>query len=270
MRMPLQKYPRPDITRFDSCDSTNQLLLAAAESGVPSGSVYVARQQLAGRGRRGRQWLTSPDHGLTFSVLWTFPADPLRLQGLSLLVGLALVRALTDPRLGTQRSSVCCGLKWPNDLLLQRDDGHYAKLGGVLVESTLRTSGAGDKELAVVIGIGLNCIANPALQSEIPGQKIAAVSDLLTTPRPPEAILTVVLDQLFPLLAKFAERGFAPFVEAWNTHDLWRHQQVVIVEEGTVRFAGQNVGVDATGTLHLATPHGLKQAVSGDVSLRSA
>ena len=50
--MPLQKLPLPKITRFESCDSTNRLLLDAAEAGAPAGSVYVTRQQLAGRGRR--------------------------------------------------------------------------------------------------------------------------------------------------------------------------------------------------------------------------
>ena len=131
--MPLQKLRQPKITRFESCDSTNRLLLDAAEAGVPAGSVYVARQQLAGRGRRGRRWISAPDHSLIFSLLWTFPADPVKLQGLSLLVGLAVIRALSDPRLGHAAPETRCGLKWPNDLMLQRHDGSYAKAGGILL-----------------------------------------------------------------------------------------------------------------------------------------
>ena len=270
MRMPLQKYPQPEITHFDSCESTNQLLLAAAESGAASGSVYQAHRQIAGRGRRGRQWFTSPGHGLACSVLWVFPAEPLRLQGLPLLVGLALARALADPRLGKHQPDVRCGLKWPNDLLLQSKDGGYAKLGGILVESVVRSTTDGHKELAVVIGIGLNCLADPALQPVISTQKIAAVSDLLATPRSPQLLLPLILDQLFPMLAQFAVWGFEPFVDDWNAHDLWRHREVLVTEDGVVRLAGQSLGVDATGTLQLETAHGIKQAVSGDVSLRSA
>ena len=268
--MSLQKQLRPEITHFDACDSTNQLLLAAAETGAAPGSVFVAYQQRAGRGRRGRQWLATPGHSLTCSILWTFPDEPLRLQGLPLLVGLALVQALADPRLGTRQSTVRCGLKWPNDLLLQYANGGYAKLGGILVESVWRTAVGGEKELAVVIGIGLNCRTDPALQPAITGQPVAAVSELLVTPRGPDDILPIVLDQLFPMLSLFAAQGFTPFMDAWNDHDLWRHQQVVITEEGLVRLAGKSLGVDASGTLYLETSLGLKQAVSGDVSLRGA
>jgi BirA family biotin operon repressor/biotin-[acetyl-CoA-carboxylase] ligase len=62
--------------------------------GAPSGSLLVADRQTAGRGRRGRSWLSSPEAGLTFSLLWRFAADVARLAGLSLAVGVAVARSL--------------------------------------------------------------------------------------------------------------------------------------------------------------------------------
>ncbi|HMV07018.1 MAG TPA: biotin--[acetyl-CoA-carboxylase] ligase, partial [Accumulibacter sp.] len=56
-----------------ACESTSTLLLARARGGAPSGSLLVADRQTAGRGRRGRQWLSSPAASLTFSLLWRFP-----------------------------------------------------------------------------------------------------------------------------------------------------------------------------------------------------
>lgn len=266
--MPLQKLPLPKITRFESCDSTNRLLLDAAEAGAPAGSVYVTRQQLAGRGRRGRSWVAAPDHSLTFSLLWTFPADPAKLQGLSLMVGLAVIRALSDPRLGKPVQQSCCGLKWPNDLFLQRRDGSYAKAGGILIESTLRQADGGGRELAVVIGIGLNCISDATLNVTVTDQPISALSELFNAPVTPQTLLPCLLDVLVPMLNDFERHGFAPLTSEWNAHDVWHDQPVQLSEEGIVRLTGLCRGVDREGALLVATDAAIERIITGDVSLR--
>src|SRR5574343_282957 len=91
---------RFDLDSLDTCDSTSSELLRRADRGAPGGTVLVADEQTAGRGRRGRAWLSAPADSLTFSLLWRFTGDPLRLSGLSLAVGVALARALE--RLGAQ------------------------------------------------------------------------------------------------------------------------------------------------------------------------
>ena len=103
------------------CGSTSTLLAERARQGAPTGLLLVADRQTAGRGRRGRSWLSSPETGLTFSVLWRFAGEVSRLAGLSLAVGIAVARALE----GSGVRGV--GLKWPNDILY--DD---AKLGAEL------------------------------------------------------------------------------------------------------------------------------------------
>ena len=267
MRMHPQKT-LPKITRFESCDSTNRLLLDAAEAGAPAGSVFVARQQLAGRGRRGRSWLAAADHSLTFSLLWAFPPDPARLQGLSLLVGLAVVQALADPRLGQRVAAIQCGLKWPNDLLLRRGAGCYAKAGGILIESTLRPKSDAGRELVVVIGIGLNCMVDAMLDAAVTDQTIGALSELFIDPVTPEALLPCVLDALFERLPTFAREGFASFAADWNTHDVWQNQPIQITEDGVVRTTGICHGVGLDGALRVETAQGSEHMITGDVSLR--
>ncbi|MFN3595146.1 MAG: biotin--[acetyl-CoA-carboxylase] ligase, partial [Thiobacillaceae bacterium] len=106
-------------------DSTNARLLALAAAGAPHGTLLAAEWQTAGRGRRGRDWLGILGAGLTFSLLWRFERPVSALSGLSLAVGVALVRAMRA--MGAARA----GLKWPNDVLVGED-----KLAGILIELT--------------------------------------------------------------------------------------------------------------------------------------
>ena len=126
--------------------STNADAAEAARAGTPEGLIVVAEQQVAGRGRRDRQWSSPPRAGLTLSVLLRpgaadeergLRAVPQRHWGwLSLLAGVALLEAVEHI------AEVDAALKWPNDLLVQD-----AKCAGILAEV------AGD---AVVVGVGLN------------------------------------------------------------------------------------------------------------------
>lgn len=255
------------IKQFESCDSTNHQLLEAAEAGASGGLVYVTDRQQAGRGRRGRQWVAAPGTSLTFSLLWTFPPDPARLQGLSLLIGLAVIRAL-DTLPAVRLPAAAVGLKWPNDILLRLDDGIDAKVGGILIESTIRRTALGERELAVVIGIGLNCRADTGLASALPGQAIGALSELFVDPVTPAQFLPHLLETIVPMLVAFETNGFEPFAEAWNACNLWHGQPVEIREENKVVLQGRCDGVGPQGALHIMTPAGIEQVMSGDVSLR--
>ena len=153
--------------------STNADVAEAARRGEPEGLIVVAEQQVAGRGRRDRQWVSPPRAGLTLSVLLR-PGDavPNRRWGwLPLLGGVALVEAV-------QRiAEVDAALKWPNDLLVQD-----AKCAGILAEVI------GD---AVVLGIGLNVTTRidelpvtgglPATSLQIAGAKSTDRDPLLRT-----------------------------------------------------------------------------------------
>jgi hypothetical protein len=137
----LDKPARFRLEIIDRCESTSTLLLDRSPAGRPVRQRgRSARRQTAGRGRRGRGWLSAPADSLTFSLLWRFPPGLPAPAGLSLAAGVAVARALE----GLGAAGI--GLKWPNDILA---DG--AKLGGILVETVT----AGGCHIAV-IGIGLN------------------------------------------------------------------------------------------------------------------
>jgi BirA family transcriptional regulator, biotin operon repressor / biotin---[acetyl-CoA-carboxylase] ligase len=126
-----------EIRIVDETGSTNSDLVAGAGQGLAEGVVLVAEAQSAGRGRMGRQWLSPPHAGLTFSVLLRPAGVPQALRGwVPLLTGLALARALRE------QAKVDAWLKWPNDVQV-----NGAKLVGVLAEQ------AGD---AIVVGAGVN------------------------------------------------------------------------------------------------------------------
>jgi BirA family transcriptional regulator, biotin operon repressor / biotin---[acetyl-CoA-carboxylase] ligase len=240
---------RFDVDHLAQCDSTNTQLLARAQRGSGSGTVLVADVQSAGRGRRGRSWVSIPGGNLCFSLLWRFAAQQ-RLEGLSLVVGLAIVRALQS----LQVSGL--SLKWPNDILL---DGR--KLGGVLVEVAQGAQG----EWAVVIGIGLNLRQAPDLADEI-AQPFAALSECGEPPAR-ELLLAAVLRALRDVLEAFARDGFAPFVDAWMPWHAMLGAEVTVEQHGLVRH-GRCGGVDALGRLAIDMPEGQVFVFGGEVSLR--
>ena len=261
---------RFEITRFDSCDSTNRQLLAAAETGASAGTVFVAREQTAGRGRRGRSWIADPGSALAFSLLWSFPVDPGALNGLSLAVGLGIVRALANPVLGTCKPGCRVGLKWPNDILLRTPDGTDGKAGGILIESVIRRRTDGGREMAVVIGVGLNCLASPSVSAAVTDQCIATLADVYEEHDRlnPDALLPVILDSLRRTLQQFAAGGFEVLRDEWQAAHLWQGAAVRVSEAGEALLDGEVRGVDKDGALVIATPMGVERIITGDVSLR--
>ena len=135
----------------EQVESTNTALLDRAAV-LPPGSVLAAEMQSGGRGRRGRAWTTGLGGALTFSVLWRFETGAAGLTGLSLVVGIAVARALAG--LGATEVK----LKWPNDVLFRG-----RKLGGILIE----VQGDALGPATAVIGIGLNVRMPPAWRDRI-------------------------------------------------------------------------------------------------------
>lgn len=243
---------RFDVDALDSCDSTSSELLRRAEAGAPAGSVVVADRQSAGRGRRGRVWLSAPENSLTFSVLWRFPGSMARLGGLSLVVGVALVRALEG--LGARG----VGLKWPNDLLLATAEGQ-AKVAGVLVELASDRRGS-----QAVIGIGLNLL-QPS--GELP-QPAAGLAQAGLPGVDRHLLLAAILRELADVLDRFAADGFAALRPQWQQRHVWQGQLVRILGETEPPLVGTCLGVDEDGALLLDTAAGTQRIYSGDVSLR--
>lgn len=239
---------RFDIDVLPSCDSTNAVLLARADAGAASGTVVIATEQTAGRGRRGRSWFASPGASLSFSLLWRF-APGTAPAGLSLAVGVAVVRALTKVGAGET------ALKWPNDIL---KDGR--KLGGILVELV---PGAPH---AAVIGIGIN-LHLPAGMPE----DVCAASAALDLPATDEDHLyAALLVELLATLEIFAAQGFAALRPEWMARHAFQDAAVLLGSDFGVPREGRCRGVDGDGALLFESDGRIERILSGEVSLRPA
>ncbi|MGE5471753.1 MAG: biotin--[acetyl-CoA-carboxylase] ligase [Bacteroidota bacterium] len=245
---------RFDVDALDECDSSSSELSRRADHGAPAGTVIVADRQTAGRGRRGRSWLSAPEASLTFSLLWRFAGSPAALAGLSLAVGVALARGLE----GLGARDIC--LKWPNDVLL-RQAGGYGKLAGILIELSSDRRGT-----QVVIGIGLNLL-RPAGDLSQPA---AGLDQALAGGADRHVVLAAILAALAGMLDTFARAGFAGVRGDWQDRHAWQDQDVLLLGEGEASVAGRCLGADNDGALLLQTASGVQRIFSGDVSLRIA
>ncbi|MDZ4251102.1 MAG: biotin--[acetyl-CoA-carboxylase] ligase [Sulfuritalea sp.] len=238
---------RFDIDVLPSCDSTNALLLARAEAGAPSGTVVIAEEQTAGRGRRGRSWFSSPGDSLTFSLLWRF-APGTAPAGLSLAVGVAVARALQKVGAGDT------ALKWPNDILKEG-----RKLGGILVELV---PGAPH---AAVIGIGINLQLPPGMPDDVRAAS-AAVGAIDAADS--DALYAALLGELLATLESFGSGGFAALRREWLARHAFQDIPVSIASDFGAPVVGICRGVDSDGALLLDVDGRSERILSGEVSLR--
>lgn len=217
-------------------------------------SMVLAETQTAGRGRRGRQWLSPPGLNIYLSCLKRFDAGFAALSGLSLAVGVIVTRALAS--LGLDGA----GLKWPNDVL--SDQG---KLAGILVE----LAGEYQGPCAAIIGVGVNVRLTPALHAQA-GQPIHDLAGLACGQAPDRnRVAAALITALVEGLTQFEREGFAPFVEEYAKHDLLRGKPLRL--QGALgELEGTGAGVDGRGALLLKTPDGVRAIDSADITVRRA
>jgi BirA family biotin operon repressor/biotin-[acetyl-CoA-carboxylase] ligase len=242
------------IEILDHAASSNALLLQRATQGAASGSVLAVEWQTAGRGRLGRTWHSGLGDALTFSLLWRFGSGLAALSGLSLAIGVAMMRALDE--FGVRGA----GLKWPNDVLL---DG--GKLAGILLEAQGDMLGPS----AVVIGIGLNLQVPEDMRGRI-DQKVSDLSSLEAGAPERNRVLAVSLKHLATVLVEFGEQGFAGLRVEWERRHVFRDHPVRLLLPDGSHIAGMALGVTDEGALRLATAQGEQVFNAGEVSLRSA
>lgn len=231
-------------------DSTSSELQRRGEA--PDLSVVLAETQSAGRGRRGRPWLSPPALNIYMSCLKRFENGFASLSGLSLALGVAIMRALQD--FGVEG----IGLKWPNDVL-----AGSAKLAGVLVE----LSGEYQGPCQAIIGIGLNMRVPDALRAQA-GQPVTDLASLcpgqvLDRNQVAAGLIRSVVTQL----RRFESEGFAAFVDEYNAVDTLRGRPLSLTGPRQ-QLKGEGMGVDARGALRVATEAGECTVDSGEVSVR--
>lgn len=243
---------RFDIDVLDRCDSTNAVLLARAEAGAPSGTVVIAKEQTAGRGRRGRSWFASPSDSLTFSLLWRFERGAGHLAGLSLAAGVAVARALSACGVAGVR------VKWPNDVVVD-----FRKLAGILVE----TSGDLQGPSVAVIGIGVNYRLGDAALGRI-DQPVSDVARAAPVTPSRNVVLGRALAELVAVLDAFEREGFASVRPEWRALHAYQGRRVRVIPSQGAAYDAQVLDVAEDGTLVVSAAGLARHLASAEISLR--
>lgn len=237
---------------LDSVDSTNAEAMRRLDQGFGSGAVYTAEQQTAGRGRRGRHWVSPFARNIYLTLVWEFGQGASSLEGLSLAVGVAVSRALARCGLPAVQ------LKWPNDVLHDN-----RKLGGILLEMAGDAAGT----CQVVAGVGLN-VAMPGAAAREIDQAWTDIRTMTGREGPlRNTLLSALLSELLPLMAGFEQEGFAAWRDQWLALDAFADKPVLLDASGHLT-AGTARGVDQRGALQLETTTGIQSMFGGELSLR--
>ncbi len=228
-------------------DSTNLQLRKKAEAGAVEGTVLVADQQLAGKGRLGRAWASPAGVNLYCSLLLRPQIPVQQASQFTFLSAVAVVDALKSVCLITAE------VKWPNDILVGG-----AKIAGLLNEMSAET----EQINYVVLGIGVN--VNMTADQFPDELNYPATSVLLETGGqiPRRHFLRALLERLDFYYCEFLDQGFAPIRRRWEQRCPIINRQVRVNNELT----GTVVGLEADGALRLQLDSGLvERVVAGDV-----
>ena len=239
-----------DVQVFGAVTSTNDIAMKHAEAQGAPGYVCVAEQQTAGRGRRGRPWVSPYGTNVYLSLVWDFFNGAAALEGLSLAVGVAVANVLKAKGLdGVQ-------LKWPNDVLVEG-----AKLGGILLEMTGDPSG----HCQVVLGVGINTSVSKKDGEEIDQAWVDTSALGVSINR--NEFISEIIDELTAMLELFSKHGFSYFRDQWLDLDAF-NDKAVVVKTGKNDMTGVARGVDNTGALRLDREGTIEAIKGGEVSLR--
>ncbi len=234
---------------LDEVDSTNAEVLRQVADGVSGVPVAIADCQTAGRGRRGRVWSSPRGQNLYLSIGLTFHGGFSVLDGLSLVLGVAVANALET--LGASD----IGLKWPNDIFLPS-----GKLGGILIELQGELQ---EGVVQVIAGIGINVHMAEAEEVDQPWSSLGNASPGIDWSRNAIAgnIITAVLDAAH----QFSENGFRDFHAPWQRRDIFAGMPL---EARNGELHGTGEGIDEAGNYLLRTERGVVPVRAGEISLR--
>jgi BirA family biotin operon repressor/biotin-[acetyl-CoA-carboxylase] ligase len=234
---------------FETIDSTNDYL--KKQSDKTSTRICLAEHQSGGKGRRGRQWHSPFGQNIYLSYAYVFQKDLSQLSGLTLVVSLALIRALSDMNLKDKLL-----IKWPNDILYQGK-----KLTGNLIEVFAEANGS----CYSIIGIGINC--NMLSDDKNITQPWCSLREITGTYIDRNMLAAGIINRLGEYLEKFEQYGLGAFMEEWSMVDMLLNQQVKILS-GKEQFQGIAQGINNQGNLLIKLAGGeVKICSSGDTSI---
>lgn len=229
----------------DVAKSSSDLARKAALDGAPTGTGFLVGTQTAGRGRRGRTWI-SPQGGMYLSFVLRPDYDKHLWPLLSFVAALAARETIAHV-LASHRPKV----KWPNDILV-----NDRKICGILLEGV---------EDALIVGTGINVApikADTAMPGHIQPTSLVDLGDNVTTP----ALLAAdYMDNLARRYNMFNQTAFAPIRDEWMRHAAFLNQNVTVMDTG---LKGRFIGIDVDGSMLLVDASGKTHHITtGDVVL---
>jgi len=241
-----------NIRHYFKIGSTNTAAMAAGAEGAPQGSIFLAEEQTAGRGRGSNSWISERSTGIYCSVILRPPLPPSDVLVISLAAGLAVQAAIqqVDP-------NVTPDLKWPNDLLI---DGK--KVCGILTEMNSEAT----QVRYIVVGIGIN-VNQASFPSELGATSLRMVTGSEWSRVEVAAALLKSLDREYRSLLENPD-AIQSILRRFVEGSSWAYGKKVRIEESFSAMEGTTAGLDARGFLQLKTAHGVQTVLSGTVRER--
>ena len=234
------------LVAYETIGSTNDELKRLAREGAGEGLVVIAERQTAGRGRRGRTWV-SPPGNLYSSTLLRPDCRASTAAQLGFVAALGVAGAI-----GELAPHVNLRCKWPNDLL-----ANGKKISGILLETEMV---AGDRPDFVILGIGVNLASSPP---ETPYPATSLAEEGAPGVIPPMMAASLIR-HFAGWLARWREHGFAPIREAWLACAMGLGEPIEVrLERDTL--AGRFLDLDDDGALLLGLPEGRRRIAAGEI-----
>ena len=229
----------------EEVDSTNRIAAEAAAGGAPEGALFVALRQYSGRGRKGREWFSTEEGSLVFSIILRPSQTP---ESLTTLLGLAAAQTIDEISPGVETS-----IKWPNDIFI-----NGSKVAGILAESR-------GKDAIIGIGIDVN-----ETEDDFPDRlKNTAVSLRIASGSRFDRgiLLAAMVDRFENLYTRWEREGLSIFKFDIEKKLLWKGMEASI-ETGDGDFSGIVSGITSEGYLRIRSGGDDRIFQAGDLSLR--
>lgn len=246
------RWAGKNLRFFAEVDSTNNMARTLADQGAPHGTLVVAANQTAGKGRRGRSWIAPEGSSIMMSILLRPEFAPERASMLTLVTAMAVAQGIREV------TGLDAGIKWPNDIVA---DGK--KLCGILTEMSTEM----EYIRYVVIGIGIN-VSMKEFPEEL-SQKATSLELCLGHPVKRAPLIDACMKAFEECYEKYLQTLDLSLLQEEYNHKLVNVGREVTVLTPAGDYNGISHGINREGELIVELPDGeIRNVVSGEVSVR--
>ena len=240
----------PEIHISQITESTNEDAKQELSLLKKDFSIHLSEQQIAGKGRNGKPWVSPKEKNIYLSIAWNSKVNLSALEGLSLAIGTGVANCLNS------FSKFPIEIKWPNDLMAKK-----RKLSGILIETQDLGGNVG-----VVIGVGVNVHMTIEDGEEI-DQEWISLDELSSKKNDRNEIVANLLGNIFEVLDSFTKKGFIAFKEKFEDMNYLAGKECTVNHEGNQKF-GTVIGVNDIGELEIKQGSKYLTLRYGEVSIR--